>query len=110
MIPTYDLFLIGLGPLVLGLVVLLFRRTRFGVLVRAATQDREMVAALGVNQKWLFTGVFGLGVFLAAFGGALQISRDAVSHTMDLAGDRRDFRGGGDRRPRQHRRAPSWRR
>ena len=84
LIPTYDLFLIGLGPLVLGLVVLLFRRTRFGVLVRAATQDREMVAALGVNQKWLFTGVFGLGVFLAAFGGALQISRDAVSHTMDL--------------------------
>ena len=84
MIPTYDLFLIGLGPLVLGLITLLFHRTRFGVLVRAATQDREMVAALGVNQKWLFTGVFALGVFLAAFGGALQISRDAVTHTMDL--------------------------
>ena len=33
-------------------------RTRWGVLVRAATQDRDMVAALGVNQKWLFTGVF----------------------------------------------------
>src|ERR1700712_2766659 len=43
-----------------------------------------MVAALGVNQKWLFTGVFALGVFLAAFGGALQIARDAVTHTMDL--------------------------
>ena len=84
MIPTYDLFLIVLGPVVLGLVWLLFRRTRFGVLVRAATQDRDMVAALGVNQKWLFTGVFALGVFLAALGGALQIPRDAVSHTMDL--------------------------
>src|ERR1700761_1171854 len=84
-IPTYDLFLIGLGPAVLGLLWLLFQRTRWGVLVRAATQDRDMVAALGVNQKWLFTGVFMLGVALAALGGALQIPRDAVTHQMDLA-------------------------
>ncbi len=83
-IPTYDLFLIGLGPVVLGMLWLLFQRTRWGVLVRAATQDRDMVAALGVNQKWLFTGVFALGVFLAAIGGALQIPRDAVHHAMDL--------------------------
>jgi branched-chain amino acid transport system permease protein len=82
--PTYDLLLIALGPLVLGLIWLLFRRTRWGVLVRAATQDREMVAALGVNQKWLFTSVFALGVFLAALGGALELPREAVSHTMDL--------------------------
>jgi branched-chain amino acid transport system permease protein len=83
-IPAYDLFLIALGPVVLGLLWLLFHRSRFGVLVRAATQDREMVAALGVNQKWLFTAVFALGVFLAALGGALQIPRDAVNHGMDL--------------------------
>ena len=83
-IPSYDLFLLVLGPAVLGAVVLLFRRTRFGTLVRAATQDREMVAALGVDQRWLFTAVFALGVFLAALGGALQIPRDAVNHTMDL--------------------------
>ena len=43
-----------------------------------------MVAALGVNQKWLFTSVFALGVFLAALGGALQIPRDAVHHALDL--------------------------
>ncbi len=84
LVPLYDLFLIVLGPAVLGLLWLLFHRTRFGILVRAATQDRDMVAALGVNQKWLFTAVFGLGVFLAALGGALQLPRDAVSHTMDL--------------------------
>src|SRR5690606_29720265 len=84
MLPTYDVFLIVLGPLVLGLLWLLFRRTRWGILVRAATQVRDTVAALGVNQKWLFTSVFALGVFLAALGGALQISRDAVNHTMDL--------------------------
>jgi branched-chain amino acid transport system permease protein len=83
-IPSYDLFLIVLGPLVLGVLWLLFQRTRWGVLVRAATQDRDMVAALGVNQKWLFTSVFGLGVFLAALGGALQIPRDAANHAMDL--------------------------
>src|SRR6201994_5074803 len=83
-IPSYDLFLIALGPLVLGLLWLVFQRTRWGVLVRAATQDRDMVAALGVNQKWLFTSVFALGVFLAGLGGALQIPRDAVNHAMDL--------------------------
>ena len=82
--PTYDLLLIGLGPLILVLLRLLFRQTRWGVLVRAATQDREMVAALGVNQKWLFTSVFALGVFLAALGGALELPRESVSHTMDL--------------------------
>jgi branched-chain amino acid transport system permease protein len=83
-IPSYDLFLIVLGPVVLGILWLLFQRTRWGVLVRAATQDRDMVAALGVNQKWLFTSVFAVGVFLAALGGALQIPRDAVNHAMDL--------------------------
>ena len=83
-IPSYDLFLIVLGPAVLGLLWLVFQRTRWGVLVRAATQDRDMVAALGVNQKWLFTSVFALGVFLAALAGALQIPRDAVNHAMDL--------------------------
>ena len=84
MVPSYDLFLILLGPVVLGLLRLLFHRTRWGILVRAATKDREMVAALGINQKWLFTSVFALGVFLAGLGGALQIPRDAVTHSMDL--------------------------
>src|ERR1700686_5194201 len=83
-IPSYDLFLIALGPLVLGLLWLMFQRTRWGVLVRAATQDRHMEAALGVNQKWLFTSVFAVGVFLAGLRGALQLPRDAVHHALDL--------------------------
>src|SRR5579864_6793241 len=83
-VPAYDLFLIVFGPVVLGILWFLFRRTRWGILVRAATQDRDMVASLGVNQKWLFTSVFAVGVFLAALGGALQIPRDAVHHAMDL--------------------------
>ena len=43
-----------------------------------------MVAALGVNQTWLFTSVFTLGAFLAGLGGAIQLPREAVSHVMDL--------------------------
>jgi branched-chain amino acid transport system permease protein len=83
--PTYELFLIGVGPVVLGLLWLLFHRTRWGTLVRAATQDREMVGALGVNQRMLFTSVFFLGSLLAGLGGALQLPRESVNLHMDLA-------------------------
>ncbi|MDE2092442.1 MAG: ABC transporter permease [Burkholderiales bacterium] len=82
--PTYDLFLIVVGPLVLGLLWLLLRRTRWGTLVRAATQDREMLGALGVNQAWLFTAVFALGTMLAGLGGALQLPREPASLGLDL--------------------------
>ena len=81
---TYDLFLIVVGPVVLGLMWLLLTRTRWGTLVRAATQDREMVSALGVNQAWLFTAVFALGATLAALGGALQLPREPATLAMDL--------------------------
>lgn len=82
--PEYNLFLIVVGPLVLAGLWLLFRRTRFGVLVRAATEDREMVAALGVNQRLLFTGVFFLGAALAGLAGALQVPRESVHLGLDL--------------------------
>jgi len=82
--PSYELFLIAVGPVVLGLLWLLMHRTRFGVLIRAATQDREMVAALGVNQALLFSGTLFLGAFLAGIGGALQIPRVPASPGMDL--------------------------
>ena len=82
--PTYDLFLIVVGPVVLGLLWLLLTRTRWGTLVRAATQDREMVGALGVNQAWLFTAVFALGALLAGLGGALKLPHEPASLEMDL--------------------------
>ncbi len=82
--PSYDLLLIVLGPVVLGLLWLLLTRTRWGTYVRAATQDREMVSALGVNQAWLFTSVFALGALLAGLGGALQLPREPASLEMDL--------------------------
>jgi branched-chain amino acid transport system permease protein len=83
--PAYELFLIGMGPLVLVLLWLLMTRTRFGVLIRAATQDREMVGALGVNQAILFTGTLFLGAFLAGLGGALQVPKLAASPHMDVS-------------------------
>ena len=83
--PVYELFLIGMGPLVLGLLWLIMHKTRFGVLVRAATQDREMVGALGVNQALLFTGTLFLGAALAGLGGALQIPKLAANPQMDIS-------------------------
>lgn len=83
--PQYDLLLIALGPLVFGLVHLLLARTRWGVLVRAASEDRDMAAALGVNQRLLFTGVFALGAALAGLGGALAIPREPATLGVDLA-------------------------
>jgi branched-chain amino acid transport system permease protein len=83
--PSYDLAIILFGPLVALGLWLLFHRTRWGVLIRAATQDREMVAALGVDQARLFTGVFVLGSFLAGLGGALQVPRLALTTVMDTS-------------------------
>jgi ABC-type branched-subunit amino acid transport system permease subunit len=83
-LPTYDIFLIFIGPFVLWMLHLALARTRFGRLMRAATQDREMVGALGVNQARLFTGVFALGALLAGLGGALQIAREPATLATDL--------------------------
>jgi branched-chain amino acid transport system permease protein len=83
--PQYDLFLIALGPVVFVGLHLLLSKTRWGILVRAATEDREMTGALGVNQRWLFTGVFALGAALAGLGGALAIPREPANLEIDLS-------------------------
>jgi len=83
--PVYELFLIAMGPLVLGAIWLTMHKTRFGVLVRAATQDRDMVAALGVNQALLFTGTLFLGAALAGLAGALQIPKSAANPQLDIS-------------------------
>ncbi len=83
-LPTYDAFLIVVAPAILWILHAVFTRTRFGRLVRAATEDREMVGALGVNQAVLFTAVFALGSLLAGLGGALQTAREPANLGMDL--------------------------
>lgn len=82
--PEYDLFLIVVGPLVLGLLWLLLHRTRWGVLLRAAAENRTMLGALGVNQAWLFTTAFALGACLAGLGGALAAPRIPATLSLDL--------------------------
>lgn len=83
-LPLYDLVLIGLGPLVLAALWFLFNKTRWGILVRAATEDREMLGALGVNQAWLFTAAFVLGSVLAGLGGAAQLPKGGADLLMDF--------------------------
>lgn len=83
-VPSYDLFLIIVGPLVLAILWWILKRTRFGVLIRAASQDREMVGALGVHQQWLFTAVFALGCALAGWAGALQLPREPANLNLDM--------------------------
>jgi branched-chain amino acid transport system permease protein len=83
-LPSYDLFLIFVGPVVLLVMYITLAKTRFGRLVRAATQDREMVGALGVNQAMLFTITFAVGSLLAGLGGALQIAREPANLSIDL--------------------------
>ena len=84
-LPQYDALLIGIGPVVLFALWWLTRRTRWGTLVRAATENRVMVQALGVNQAWLFTSVFFLGALLAGLAGALQLPRESANLGMDLS-------------------------
>ena len=84
-LPVYDLVLIAIGPAVLLGLWLLLNRTHWGRQIRAATQDREMLGALGVNPVWLFTTVFALGAFLAGLAGALQLPRQPANLGLDLA-------------------------
>jgi branched-chain amino acid transport system permease protein len=82
--PLYNLALIVIALAVFAGLWGLLYRTRVGRLVRAATQDREMLGALGVPPAPLFTGVFAAGGLLAALGGALQTPHVPASLSMDL--------------------------
>ena len=70
--PVYRLVIIAVTLTVALLLYLLVMRTRLGMLIRAGASNREMVGALGVNIKLLYTLVFGLGAALAGFAGLMQ--------------------------------------
>lgn len=67
--PTYRLFIILLGLVMFLLVYILMTKTRLGMIIRAGVQDPEMVEAMGINVRQVFTIVFALGVAMAALGG-----------------------------------------
>jgi len=70
--PLYRLVIIAVTLAVAVLIYFLIMRTRLGMLIRAGASNREMVGALGVNIKLLYTLVFGLGAALAGFAGLMQ--------------------------------------
>ncbi len=84
-VPSYDLLLIAVGPLVLLGLWGLLTRTRFGVVIRAATENRALAGALGIDEARLFTAVFALGAGLAGLAGALQLPREPANLGMDLS-------------------------
>ena len=82
--PVFQLMMIVLAPLVWVGLHLLLRRSLFGQRLRAATQDRGMLAALGVNPKPLMLGAVVVGCALAGLGGALQLPREPAHLQMDM--------------------------
>ena len=70
-VPDYRIVIIVSGVTVAAFLYLLVAKTKIGMLIRAGAADREMVAALGINIKLLYTAVFGIGAVLAGFAGMI---------------------------------------
>ena len=83
--PSWQIFTLLLGPLVWWGLHVLLTRTLWGRQVKAATQDREMLDALGVNPAPLMLGVVMLGCALAGLAGALQLPREPAHLQMDVS-------------------------
>ncbi len=69
--PSYRLFIILVGVLMLIAIALILQRSRLGMIIRAGVQDSQMVEALGINVRRVFTIVFALGAALAGLGGVV---------------------------------------
>jgi branched-chain amino acid transport system permease protein len=69
--PVFRIVVLALGAVVAIGLWFLLERTRIGAIIRAGVDDREMVAALGVDIKKVFTGVFALGALLAGLAGVV---------------------------------------
>jgi branched-chain amino acid transport system permease protein len=69
--PLYRLVVIGVGIVVAIALFLFQEKTRLGSFVRAGVDDRDMASAIGINIGRIFTAIFALGAFLAAFGGVV---------------------------------------
>jgi branched-chain amino acid transport system permease protein len=81
--PSYRLFLLVAGVVIAFVLWFLTQRTRWGRQIRAATQDREMLSALGLNVPFIYASVFVLGSALAGLGGALAAPSVGLDPGMD---------------------------
>jgi len=82
--PAYYFFIIGVGGLVALLLWLLLKKTRFGKLLRASAEHRDMVGLLGYNVGGLFTMVFILATWLGGLSGAVIAPTVRLSLGMDM--------------------------
>jgi branched-chain amino acid transport system permease protein len=82
--PTYNIIVIAIGLLsAVGLWWFIYR-TRFGVILRATSQDRRMAAALGVNVGRVYVQAFAIGCFMAGLGGAVVVPAQAAVLGMGI--------------------------
>lgn len=81
--PVFQMAVFCVGLAVVILMIATIRFTRAGILLRAATDDRGMVALLGINQARIFTGVFTAGSFLAGLAGGLAAPFGNVNYLLD---------------------------
>jgi len=81
-LPQYNLALIVIGVVLAFAVWLVVEKTRFGLLIRAAAIDREMLSVLGTDVPRIFTVTFGLGTCLAGLAGILAAPMVSISPTM----------------------------
>jgi len=82
--PWYRLVIAGLSAAIIGGFYLFLKYSKFGVWIRATTQDRVMAQAMGIPVPWVLTGVFALGAAMAAASGVLFAPLVGVNHTMGL--------------------------
>ncbi len=82
--PGYYLVVIGIGIVAaIGLWLVIYR-TRFGVLLRATSQDRRMASALGLNVGLVYVSAFAIGCFMAGLGGAIIVPSQAAVLGMGI--------------------------
>ncbi|MDN3496258.1 branched-chain amino acid ABC transporter permease [Planococcus sp. APC 4015] len=76
--PWYRIFVIAVA-IVIGIALALVQnKTRVGAVVRAGVDDREIITAMGINIKWVFTGMFIVGAALAAIGGTIGAGMQSI--------------------------------
>jgi branched-chain amino acid transport system permease protein len=83
-VPVYNLIVIAAGVVIALLMGAMLARTRFGRIIRATAENREMSAALGVNLRAVYVKVFTLGTMLGTLGGALVIPATATMSEMGI--------------------------
>ena len=83
-VSIYNLLVIAASIVIAVGIGAFLQRTRFGRILRATAENREMSQALGVNVRWMYTSVFTLGTVLGTVGGALVVPTAAASLDMPV--------------------------